>query len=62
MTVEELKQQVLDADREYQFALAAGEPARLTRALQNNRRTMAAYNAAKRRQFKSTFVSKYATK
>jgi len=60
MILDELKQAFLDADREYQFAIASHDPGRLTRALSNWRKTFADYDRAKRRQFKKSFQSKYA--
>lgn len=54
-TLGQLKQDFLEADREYQFALASHDDARLTKALSNWRKTWNAYDRAKRAQFKKTF-------
>ncbi len=56
----QLKQEFQAANQEHQFALAAGEPARLTAALTNWRRTFNTFNRAKKKEFKKTFKFKYA--
>jgi len=51
-SIEELKQEFLKAEEEYQFAVAAGDPARLTAALKAHRATFDAFNTAKKADFK----------
>ncbi len=51
---EDLKQAFLDADKEYQFAIAAGEPARLTAALKNWRQSFDRYAAAVKKELKKS--------
>lgn len=50
--IDTLKQAFLAADQEYQFALASGDMPRVKRSLTNWRKAFAAYDKAKRAQFK----------
>lgn len=50
-TIEQLKEEFLKANEEYQFAIAAGDPARLVAALKKYRSTFDAFNKAKKRDF-----------
>lgn len=56
-TAAELAQDLKAADQEYQFAMVAGDPARLVRALTALRQVNARYHAQKRKEFKKSFVS-----
>ncbi|AUB36088.1 hypothetical protein COO91_01987 [Nostoc flagelliforme CCNUN1] len=51
-SIDQLKQEFMNADQEYQFALAAGDPARLVAALKAHRATFDAFNRAKKADFK----------
>lgn len=50
-----LKQAFLDAEQEYQFALASGDMPRVKRSLTNWRKAFAAYDKVKRAQFKKAY-------
>ncbi len=50
-SIEQLRQEYLDADKEYQYAMAAGDPARLVNALRAQRAAFDAFNKAKKQDF-----------
>jgi len=49
----ELAQALREADQEYQFAFAAGDPVRLTKAIIDRRAANREYHAAKRQEFRA---------
>lgn len=49
----ELAEALRQADQEYQFAFASGDPIRLTKAIMERRSANREYHAAKRQEFKS---------
>ncbi len=50
--IDALKQAFLEADKQYQFAMASGDMPRVKQSLTNWRKAFAAYDKAKKAQFK----------